>query len=456
MKNNVFDQWVEIQNQWMNFLSESTKNFTGADKGNNLFRNNDVFSYWTERQKEFVETFQKSWEQFFQTVQNSQAGKEFLQTQQEFLKTLFRQQSEFMKNWMEIQSKMLQSAGFSNGVEYSTKGFQEMNNTWMGIYNSFIDSLNKSYDILKSNFQHSFQKDMFDNFLQGNKIYTAILEFYKPYIDSIQSGKVNLDELKKHYSPQHFAELSKKIFGDFFTGLDVKKFYEESIRTLHGFFVNQNHLTKEFYNHMQNIREELPKIFNVDLSQWKEIYQSHNQLFTKTFEPLLKVISPGKEKENVELLLELMDRVADYTLKQGLLQSLVQKSVQLGVEETFRQIQDFASNPENIGKTIQPQEFYSQWVKTNEKIFHDLFSSEEFSKLKGETLNLSMDIKLAFDKFFSSLYSTFPFVFKNDLNEIYKELHDVKKKVKELEHQGGSFLTSAEEEKVSKKTVRSK
>ncbi|MCX8080898.1 MAG: hypothetical protein N3F09_06650 [Bacteroidia bacterium] len=452
MKNNYFDQIIDMQNQWLNFFSESSKNFMN-NSGKNLFQNNDVFSYWTEKQKEFVQTFQKIWEQFFNGVNQNNTSKEFLNANQELFKNMMHQQLEFFKNWLELQSRFFNAFGISSRHEEIYKGAEEFNNTWTNIYNSFINSLNNSYDILTKNFQSSFQKDILNNFLQGNKIFTAVMEFYKPCFDAFQNGKVNFDELKKYYNPQAYNELSKKIFGDFFAGLDVKRFYEESIKTMHGFFVNQNHLAKEFFKQMENIREELPKIFHVDLSQWKEIYTNHNQLFTRSFEPLLKLVNPGKEKENMESLLELMDRVADYTLKQGLMQSLIQKSVQLGMEETFKHVQEFFSNPENIGKSINAQDFYNQWVKTNEKIFHDLFSSEEFSKLKGETLNLSMDIKLAFDKFISNLYGAFPFVFKNDLNEIYQELHDLKKRVKELEHNGGTFVEHVED-KTNKKSSK--
>jgi len=449
MKNNYFDQLIDMQNQWLNFFSETGKNFMG-NQSKNLFQNNEVFSFWTEKQKEFIQAFQKSWEQFTGGLNQNNVTKDFTQTNQELLKNMMHQQMEFFKNWLEFQGRMLQSFGMQSRHEEIYKGMEEFNNSWTNIYNSFINSLNNSYDILTKNLSGSFQKDMFNNFLQGNKIYTAVLEFYKPFFEAVQNGKVNFDELKKYYNPQAYAELSKKIFGDFYSGLDVKRFYEESIKTMHGFFVNQNHLTKEFYHQMENIREELPKIFKVDLSQWKEIYSSHNQLFSKSFEPLLKLINPSKEKENIENLLDLMDRVADYTLKQGLMQSLIQKSVQLGMEETFKNAQEFFSTPENFGKPVNPQEFYNQWVKTNEKIFHDLFSSDEFSKLKGETMNLSMDIKLAFDKFISSVYGAFPFVFKNDLNEIYQEIHDLKKKVKELEHGAGNGMEAIEEKNAKK------
>jgi hypothetical protein len=65
-------------------------------------------------------------------------------------------------------------------------------------------------------------------------------------------------------------------------------------------------------------------------------------------------------------------------------------------------------------------------------------------------MNLSMDIKLAFDKFISSVYGAFPFVFKNDLNEIYQEIHDLKKKVKELEHGAGNGMEAIEEKNAKK------
>ncbi len=78
---------------------------------------------------------------------------------------------------------------------------------------------------------------------------------------------------------------------------------------------------------------------------------------------------------------------------------------------------------------------FSEWVKTNEELFTDLFSSEEFSKVKGETLNLSMEVKKYFEQQFENNFRNFPVVFKSEVDELYKTIHELKKQVRELKAQ---------------------
>ena len=95
------------------------------------------------------------------------------------------------------------------------------------------------------------------------------------------------------------------------------------------------------------------------------------------------------------------------------------------------------------------QELFSEWVKVNESLFTDLFSSEEFSKVKGETLNLSMEVKKHFEKQFENNFRHFPVVFRSDIDELYKTIHDLKKQVRELKSQSPE-RKNQEEEKSSK------
>ena len=85
-----------------------------------------------------------------------------------------------------------------------------------------------------------------------------------------------------------------------------------------------------------------------------------------------------------------------------------------------------------LTKVPDAKEMYSEWVKTNEQLFTELFASEVFSKVKGETLNLSMEVKNHFEKQFESAFQNYPIVFKSEVEEMQKTIFELRKQVKEL------------------------
>jgi len=88
-------------------------------------------------------------------------------------------------------------------------------------------------------------------------------------------------------------------------------------------------------------------------------------------------------------------------------------------------------------------------LKEADELLTELFGTESFSKLKGEVLNLSMDIKTYFEKQMEKYLEFFPVAKTSELEEVYKTIHDLKKQVKSLEQK--LELLIEEEKKATKK-----
>ncbi len=67
---------------------------------------------------------------------------------------------------------------------------------------------------------------------------------------------------------------------------------------------------------MQNMTAQFPEMFSGNSEQMKDLFAKMNNVFGKTFEPLLKLVNPGKEKQNVEATIALMDKVTEFSVKQ--------------------------------------------------------------------------------------------------------------------------------------------
>jgi len=423
--NPIIDSMLEAQatalNNWMDSAKKMQSSLTS---GNIPHEGQGILKEWFEKQTAILNSMQQN---------STSAFGNNNQNPQEFFKNWLNTQTTYAKQMTDFNQSILNSFNsFGKPAQDYVSNFTTSNNAWTNIYNSFMHTLNTSYDSMSKNINGTFNKDIFSNFVQGNQVYTKMLEFFQPMITSMQKGQFNLEEFKNYFTANNYQHLTKQMFGDFYTGGNLKEFYDTSLNQVQNFFTNQNNLGKEYYAQVQNISKEFPHLFTGNLDKVKDMFANKDNVFAKTFEPLLQMSGAGKEKENIEALIALMDKVTEYSVKQTELQNKLQNTMRASVENVAKEYSEKFQNPD-FTKVPEAQELYNEWIKTNEKLFGELFASEEFSKVKGETMNLAMDVKKHFEKQFESVLSNFPVVLKSDVEELQKTIYDLKKQVKELQ-----------------------
>lgn len=452
--NPIIDSMLEAQanvlNNWMESAKKMQSSFTSGSmphEGQNIMKD------WYEKQMNILSSMQQNSNSFFGNNSN--------QNSQEFFKNWLNSQMSYAKQMTDFNQSIFNSFNnFGKPANEYMNNFMTANNAWTNIYNSFMHTLNSSYDNMYKNMNGSFNKDIFQNFMQGNQIYTKMMEFFQPMLTAMQKGQFNMEDFKNFFKAEHYTNLTKQMFGDFYTGGNLKEFYDQSMKQVHNFFTNQHNLSKEYYAQVQNMSNEFPHLFSGNFEKVKEMYANYNNVFSKTFEPLLKVTTPGKEKENIEAIIALMDKMTDYSIRQSELQYQLQNTMRKSVENVAKQYADKFQHPETFTKVPDVQEMYNEWIKTNEQMFAELFSSDEFSKVKGETMNLSMDVKKHFEKQFETMMANFPVVLKSDVEELNKTVYELKKQIKELQNKlslaGGVAATGdlLDDEKSSKKAKK--
>lgn len=427
--NPVIDTLVESQTQFINNWMDSAKKMQSAFTSGNIA---------SEGQSLYKEYFDKQMGIFnnMQTSSNTMFNASAENNPQEFFKNWFNQQAAYAKQMADFNQSIQNSLNsFGKPAQDYMANFGQSNTAFTNMYNSWLNTLNASYDAMSKNFTGTFNKDIFANYMQGNQVYAKMQEFFQPMVNAMSKGNFNADTFKNYFTAELYNNLTKQMFSGFYNEASMKEAYDNGIKKLQEFFTNQNNLGKEYVAQMQNMASNYPNMFtgNSTAESLKAFYEQMHNVFGKTFEPLMKVVGPGKEKENAEAIIALMDRMADYSVKQAELQAYLQTTTKSSVEKIINQYAEKFSKPEAMTTVPTAQELYSEWVKVNEQLFTELFASEEFSKVKGEALNLSMDVKKHFEKQFESTFANTPLVFKSEVEELQKTVYDLKKQIKELQ-----------------------
>ncbi len=444
MKTNpMIDNLIETQTQAINNWVDSTKKFQSAFTSGSIPHDGQaIYKEWLEKQMSLFNGVQGNFGQ----------GADGLKPE-EFFKSWYNQQLDGVKKMTDFNQSLQSSfATFGKNPADYAANFGTANQSWTNIYNTWMGALNSTYDTFSKNMPGGINKDTFKNFFEGTQSYLKLQEFWQPTFDAFKGGNFNADSLKKFYQPDAYKQITEQLFSSWFQTSNMKDVFDASIKKIQDFFGGQNNLSKEYTAAFKNIANEYPQLVGGDFGKLSELYKNANNVFTKSFEPVMKLAGAGKEKEAIEENIALLDKIAEFSVKQAEMQFHLYTTTQKAVETTSKKaLEKFEKlSPEEL-KGQSFNEFYNEWVKTNDGMFTDLFASEDFSKVKGELVNISMDVKKHFEKQFENVFNVYPVVFRSEVDELYSTIHDLKKQVKNLEARlATNGSASFEDEKAAK------
>jgi polyhydroxyalkanoate synthase subunit PhaE len=280
-------------------------------------------------------------------------------------------------------------------------------------------------------------------------------ELWQPMQKSFMNTGNPADAWKNIFDAAKYKEVMDNLFESLMGKNNVKELFDTYTKTVEEFFTSNNNLGKEYYANMQDLAKKMPELMSGDFAKVSAVYGQAKDVFEKAYAPLLKLVAPGKEKESIELTIAAMDKAGQYAVKQSELQYLMYTAGQKSMEQTAALVQNKMKNNTEIGSF---QAFFNEWVGANEKIYLELFASEEFSKLKAEVLDLSLGLRKTLEKQFEFNFEKYPFVFKSEMEELYKNMYDLKKMVKNMQAKFGAEFdeNDAAEAKAAKSTKKAK
>ncbi|MCX8143843.1 MAG: hypothetical protein N3F62_06235 [Bacteroidia bacterium] len=443
--NNAFvDALIESQSQALNNWLEATQKMQNAiANGNAMTEGPAIYKEWLEKQMALAGG----------TVAKMTEPTTTPQQQVEiFFKSWFQSQMDYFKKMTDFNQSVWSSvSNFGRPANDYISTFSTMNNQWTNIYNEWVKAVNTTFETYQSAFKGAFNKNIFQEMMQSNALYNSFKELYTPIFEAFQKGEYKPELFKQFYDVETYKKLTDRIFGGLFnTTPDLKTFFDTAMTQIHNYFSSQNALREQYMNYYKKLFENYPQLFTGDFDQIKELYQKYGNIYYETFKPLLNLINNPKDKERLEEILILMDKIAQYAIKQSELSADVNLKIYQSLEKVAEKYSKKMMNADASALTqVDYKSIYNEWLKEADELLTELFGTESFSKLKGEVLNLSMDIKTYFEKQMEKYLEFFPVAKTSELEEVYKTIHDLKKQVKSLEQK--LELLIEEEKKATKK-----
>jgi len=166
----------------------------------------------------------------------------------------------------------------------------------------------------------------------------------------------------------------------------------------------------------------------------QEVFKALSEVYEKELRQYLKIPPLGLTRFYSERFNEMLDKhnLFETTLAEFL------SVLYLPMEKSFKVLQEkLRQRAEEGNLPGDTKESYDMWLKILEGHYMNLFKSKEYTDALHRTLNKLEDFLIAKDDALRDFLQLLPVVTHKDMDDLYKEFHLLKKRVKELEKQLG-------------------
>lgn len=188
----------------------------------------------------------------------------------------------------------------------------------------------------------------------------------------------------------------------------------------------QNHLVEK--TGRIGKRTEAYNFDNLD----QEIFRALTEVYEKEMRQYLKIPPLGLTRFYQERFNDLLDKHNLFETNMAEFLSILYLPMEKSFKVLSEKLQQMAEEG-NLPK--DPKESYGMWLKILEGHYMNLFKSKEYTDALHRTLNKLEDFIIAKNETMRDFLQLLPVVTHKDMDDLYKEFHALKKRVRELEKQ---------------------
>jgi class III poly(R)-hydroxyalkanoic acid synthase PhaE subunit len=320
----------------------------------------------------------------------------------DFFDTWLKAQEKFIQGWTETSKKMQQSL---SGLGVSSAG-------------KVKETMNAATETATK-------------LISSSTVLRRLSEIYLPLLSAIQERAGNIDFSEDLFDPAKYKEVMDSLFG-LSSPEAMAEFYGQTVKLLQAYGASTIGFVGPWTEAMQKNMKVMPQLAEGRPESFMHIFHNMFSAVDSTFGKVFHVPAVGKDREKINLLLRAFDDLAVNMAKNIEYQHMIyvtgMAAMEIVIEAVARKIKS--------GEEIKGfDEFLDLWVDSNEKRYRELFQTEEFSRLQGELTESTLRVRKHLFKLMELYLYDFPIALRSEMDDLYKTIYDLKKKVKGLEKQ---------------------
>jgi len=266
--------------------------------------------------------------------------------------------------------------------------------------------------------------------LSSSNTSMKLYELWLPLFKAIQQKGVSPDSFRDLIDPARFKEMIDRVFG---FDPDAAAQLAEQVKTL---LESCAHSSQGFMKPWMEASEKgfrtLPQMLEGHPESYLKVFHTMFSAFDSTVGRVFHVPAVGKDREKVELLLRSLDVLSVYLAKNTEFEHTMYSTGLAAFEQMIAAVADKV----NTGEEFKDfGEFFNLYITVNEEAYSVLFRTDAYAKMQGELLEASLDVRKHLFKLTELYLYDLPIALRSEMDDLYKTVYELKKKVKELEKQ---------------------
>ncbi len=422
---NFFETIMDSQKQFVDKMTQGTENISKTFTNN---VNNDLFKKWYDNQMSF-----------FYKNGNAEQAENHANNPMDFFTNIMKNPMTTGIPMFDNMNKMFQGMnnfstgmngmnGMFNGMNGFSNPFSGLNGSQdqvMGYYNNWMNMLTNSYNTMLANFNtNGTQKDAFSGIFNTAEMHMKMFEFWMPMLKSIQDKTFTAESFKTFFNAEKYKEMMDKMFQlnpEQFN--QMKDLFLESIKSNMG-------KGKEAYEAMKTQMNALPKFGNENFNSALEQYNTFTTNLNETMSPFVKMMSPGKDKDQMLALSELANKMVAYQVRESQYRHMIYTTGLKAMETLAESVYAKMEKGEDFKDFTT---FYNEYLTVNDTVYGELFASPEYSKFQSEFTEIVMMVRKGVESQMEKMLVNIPVITRTEMDELYKTIYDLKKMVRGLE-----------------------
>lgn len=344
----------------------------------------------------------------------------------DFFDSWVKSQETFIENWTATAKKLQESflgLGGPKGKDPDAtgQGVFDLYNSWMTAVACALKDNSDSYlKIIKDTLSKTFS---------SSHAYTKLYEIWLPLAGAIQDMVSSAESYRKLIDPAKYKEIMDTIFG-LTSARAISESYDQAVKLMQTLGTSASGFVGPWTDAAQKSMKTFPHVAEGRPEFFLNAFHTMFNAFDSTFGRAFHVPAVGKDREKVELFLKGLDDVSVYLAKNTEHQQMMYVTGLAAMEKVIETI----AGKVRDGKEMKDfSEFFNLWIEVNEKAYYALFKTEAFSTLQGELLDSSLNVRKHFFKLMELYLYDFPIALRSEMDDLYKTMYELKKKVKGLE-----------------------
>lgn len=166
----------------------------------------------------------------------------------------------------------------------------------------------------------------------------------------------------------------------------------------------------------------------------KHLSKSWFDLYDKEFRQILNIPQLGLTRFYQEHAVKAVEELNDFQAAVAQFINLLSEPLIEAIQSVRKEVESTREGGEDLVKEAKAQ--YQTWIQKLEKAYLDLLRSPEFTSTLSETMKALRDYRISKQQLLIDLLQDLPVPTHKDMDELYREIYLLKKRVKELEKGG--------------------